>query len=189
MQQSTEPPNRTETERHWDQICLGLTAAGTAVMAGVFLISGIAEERPDPLRLITAARYAGGAFMTILFAFMAVSVHRTIFLRERAEAAECHRRKEDGARGVMEMLGTMIFCLALWTTALVFIPPHIPLIDDGSREIIVSQHHWDRLEALTGTDEKANDQLGWLLDIAEETCTGNLAKRHIRNPICAFPME
>ena len=126
--------------------------------------------------------------MTILFAFMAVSVHRTIFLRERAEAADATAGRKT-AQGAWEMLGTMIFCLALWTTALVFIPPHIPLIDDGSREIIVSQHHWDRLEALTGTDEKANDQLGWLLDIAEETCTGNLAKRHIRNPICAFPME
>ena len=31
MQQSTEPPNRTETEGHWDQICLGLTAAGTVL--------------------------------------------------------------------------------------------------------------------------------------------------------------
>ena len=53
MQQKEEPPHRTETERHWDQICLGLTAAGTAVMAAVLLISGIAEERTEPLKMIS----------------------------------------------------------------------------------------------------------------------------------------
>ena len=51
MQQKEEPPHRTETERHWDQICLGLTAAGTAVMAAVFLISGITEEKTEPFKL------------------------------------------------------------------------------------------------------------------------------------------
>ena len=28
MEQRMEPSSRTETERHWDQICLGLIAAG-----------------------------------------------------------------------------------------------------------------------------------------------------------------
>ena len=188
MQQREEPSHRTETERHWDQICLGLTAAGTAVMAAVFLISGIAEERTEPFKIITFVKYAGGASMSIVFTLMVVRVHRTIFPGVRLEV-DPQRRKEADTKGVADILGTMILGLTLWVTILAFIPPHKQLSDDSSREIIVSQHHWDRLEALTGTDEKANDQLGWLLDIAEETCTGNLAKRHIRNPICAFPME
>ena len=64
MQQRTGPPDGTEIERHWDQVCLGLAAIGTAVMAAVFLISGIAEERTDPIRLIETVKYADGGLLT-----------------------------------------------------------------------------------------------------------------------------
>ena len=136
MQQNEEPPHRTETERHWDQICLGLTAAGTAVMAAVFLISGIAEERTEPFKIITLVKYAGGASMTLLFALMVVRVHRTIFPGVRLEV-DPQRRKEADAKGVADILGTMILGLTLWVTILAFIPPHKPphkpLSDDGSK--------------------------------------------------------
>ena len=59
--------------------------------------------------------------MTIVFAFMVVRVHRTIFPGVRLEV-DRQRRKEADTKGVADILGTMILGLTLWVTILAFIP-------------------------------------------------------------------
>ncbi len=168
MQQRDGPPDRTEIERHWDEVCLGLTAAGTAVMAAVFLISGVAEERTEPLRVITAVKYAGGAMLAGSFAFMVVRMHRTISPKEVPEE-EKHIRKENDAKGVTDMLGTIVLGLAAWVVILAFIPLDKPLSDDMSKSIRINEATWEHLENLVGPEGTADEKVGRLLETAGES--------------------
>ena len=44
----TRTEARSETERHWDNIAMGLIAVATAAAAAVFLIMGKGEPRAEP---------------------------------------------------------------------------------------------------------------------------------------------
>ena len=169
MQQGAGPPDRSEVERHWDQICVGLTAIGTAVMAAVFLISGIAEDRTGPIELTDAVKYAGGAVLTGGFALMVVRVHRTIFPGVVA-GQDRHSRKERDSRGVIEVLGTMVFGLLLWVIILAFIPQDKPLGSDISKSVRVSESTWERLGDLVGPEGTADEKVTRLLEKAGEPC-------------------
>ena len=168
MQQRTGSPDRSEVERHWDQVCIGLTAIGTAVIAAVFLISGIAEERTGPIELTEAVKYAGGAILTGGFAFMVVRVHRTIF-PGAVPQQDRHSRKERDSRGVTDILGTMVLGLLAWVIILAFIPPDKPLSGDTSKSVRVSEATWERLEDLVGPEGTADEKVGRLLETAGET--------------------
>ena len=52
----------SETERHWNQICLTSVTIATAVMAAAFLISGLDDGRPNPVFAVNIAKLicAGG---------------------------------------------------------------------------------------------------------------------------------
>ena len=168
MQQGDGPPDRTKIERHWDQVCLGLAAIGTAVLAAVFLISGIAEERTEPISMITAVKYAGGGILAATFTFMVVRIHRTLFPQGVLEEKR-HSRKENDTRGVMDILGTMVLGLALWVVILVFVPPDKPLSGNTSRSLKVSEATWERLEDLVGPEGTAEEKVGRLLETVSET--------------------
>ena len=151
------------TERHLDQICMGLITIGGAVLAAVVLISGIAEERTEPISLITTVKYTGGALLAGVFAFMIVRVHRTLFPREVPEE-ERHNRKEKDAGGVMDVLGTMVLGLVVWVLILAFIPPDQPLFGDTSRSVRISGATWERLEKMVGPEGTPDEKISRLME-------------------------
>lgn len=81
MKQDPEANQRplTEMERHWDQVCLTLITIGTAAMAAVFLISGLGDERPEPLRLITVIKLIFAGLATLLYATLVLTAGLTMF--------------------------------------------------------------------------------------------------------------
>ena len=178
MQQPNGPPGaRTETERHWDQVCLTLVTIGAAVMVAVFLISGIAQDRTGPLTWDTAAKLMGGTALAIAFTALVVRAHRDIFSGETPDT-ERHSRKEQATRGVMEMLGTMVLGLAIWMLILMAIPPDMPLLEDKSKTIRISEENWKALEEIIETEGSADEKIGQLLEMAEEQHRTPGEKRH-----------
>ena len=83
-----EPEQLSETERHWNQICLTSVTIATAVMAAAFLISGLDEGRPDPVFAVNLARLICAGSTGVEKANLAVS-------KARQWAEELEEPKQD----------------------------------------------------------------------------------------------
>ena len=110
MEQDPEASQRplTEMERHWDQVCLTLITIGTAAMAAVFLISGLGDERPEPLRLITVIKLIFTGLATLLYATLVLTAGLTMFPPAEIPKNEFDQWKQQRAAKVFSIFGTLI---------------------------------------------------------------------------------
>ena len=86
----------SETDKHWQQICLTLATIGTAVMAAVFLLSGLDEERPQPMNFLSVCKFTFGVLSIVVYGLMIVAAGRTILLDPRKLDAVGDRHKMMG---------------------------------------------------------------------------------------------
>ena len=166
----TEGPSlmRSETERHWDQLSIGTATLGTAAMAAVFAVSGLAETGEETTTLASLIRMTGTAISTGLYSAMVTQAGRTIFLpRRNLTDSQRHTQKWRDAVETFALFGTLVAALAVMVFAIILIPPDAPPSrQDRSRTVTVQAETWAMLEAITGTgdsDVSDDDKLRMLL--------------------------
>ena len=159
---------RSDTERHWDNICLGLIPIGAAAFAAVFLVVKPVAESVELDKTVTLVGLTGAAMAGLALMWLMVKVSRTILRQARVSTplGERNRQKWRDAADAFAVLGTLGFISALTIISVTITPEDWQWKGDSSRTIRVSQGNWDRLEALAGTEGTDDDKVGRVLEMA-----------------------
>lgn len=97
---------KSETERHWDQVCLGMVALGAAALAAAFVIMGVGDERDGPIGATDVPKMACAVAAASAYAILVILAGKSILRRSKpAYEAGFQRRKE--ATRVFEWLVTL----------------------------------------------------------------------------------
>ena len=154
MNQPTENEVVTDTAKHWDQTCINLITIATAVLAGAFLVSGIAEEKPQPTTLLTVWKTLGIGLSTVIYAALVVTAGKTIFKYTNPPTS---RTKRLGTTSVFTLFATLIASMGITIFAIIIIPPDTPWEVHTQTKIWINTDTWGKLQDLTG-DEGTPDQ-------------------------------
>ena len=103
------PGELSETERHWDYLCMTVIAIDTAVMGAVPLLVGVAAAN-DPPRGLAAA--IGTALIGVAAAFYLAAVGwsvRAIFSPPQNQSIETIRWKRSNAGTAFQLSGCLMF--------------------------------------------------------------------------------
>ena len=158
---------RSETERHWDQLCIATITIGIAVMAAVFFISGLGQERPEPLTLVAVLKPTLAGMLTTVYGSLVLQACVTIFRTKGPNQRTLLRNKRVNTASTFSFLGALIAGLGIFVFCVIIIPPDIPWRDGISRTIRVNDETWTKLECLTGTEGTADHKVSRALDYAE----------------------
>ena len=123
-----EQEQLSETERHWNQICLTSVTIATAVMAAAFLISGLDEGRPNPVFAVNLAKLICAGGTGLEYGALMLLSGRAIFPPVDRPTREKEAWKLVHARYMIGMLWAMIFTVILMVLAIIAIPPDLMLI-------------------------------------------------------------
>ena len=103
----------SETEGHWDNICVTLLTIATAALAAVLLVSGLGKpvngsENLTGLTKATATGIAAGAYF-----ILTVMVTKTVFTPSGVPPDQVAQWKKDGARNVFALFVNIALALAV----------------------------------------------------------------------------
>ena len=158
---------RSETERHFDQICMGLITIGTAALAAVLLISGLIEGRPDPRITINLVKMILTGASGMAYALTVMLATAAIFQDPRTAISERDSKKTDETALAFRAMGVLITLAAAMILSIIFIPTDASWWNgETSRTVRVSEKNWERLEAIAGREGTDDEKVSKLLNAA-----------------------
>ena len=146
----------SETERHWDNICVTLLTIATAALAAVLLVSGLGKpvngsENLTGLTKATATGIAAGAYF-----ILTVMVTKTVFTPSGVPPDQVAQWKKDGARNVFALFVNIALALAVVVFATIFSEIDLPWEqDDGQTPAAAETNAAEETEPIGTTPEAA----------------------------------
>lgn len=101
---------RSSEEKHWDQICLGITTIATAVLAATLATAGLTDPGGT---WATTIRTAMTALATGTYSAIVIQAGRTIFLPKEQTNKEKLYQKERKTNSLFAMFVAMLAPLAI----------------------------------------------------------------------------
>ena len=178
---------RSETERHWDQLALGYITIATALIGAVILISGLGAARPDPLTFAAVVKTTLATLLVAVYGGLFAQAGLTIFTTKVEDPQERIRNKEANATSTFSILGGLIAGLGLIILVTAIIPPNIPWTETTSKTITVDDQTWTKLECLAGQNRTDEDRISTILQYANGQATPDHTTGELTRILYPFP--
>ena len=130
MAQNERARPRSETERHWDQLCLTVMTIGTAALAAVIVLYSLENDKNGCKTTADLIRATMAGLSALMYAFLTIQAMRTIFIDERLPEGELNQRKRRLAASTFSMFGTMITPIVALVLMSIIYSTYIPWYEE-----------------------------------------------------------
>ena len=124
---------RSDTERHWDQICIAGMTIGTAALAAVIILYNPASMADGDITITDVVRATMVGTAAVAYAFLVAQGIRTIFLDERTVGKERERRKKDYSASTFSMMGAITILIVAMVLMEITISTFVPWLEESKR--------------------------------------------------------